>query len=443
MPRRINRSRRRPRVFIGLTEVAGYYSNLERGLRDLGADAHFFDTSGNPSRFGRKGLVGVLKRPATQVNALRNADPRSLRGAIFRLAALGHRLVKIASRLALFPFALVRYDVFILYGLDSFIGYLDLPILKKLGKRVIYVFNGSDHRPPYINGKWVRQLGRHNSSWLADASRQFADRVATIERYADHIVALSASAQYHRRPFVHFLAVGIPFEDPSRSGAPEQIGFQESPGPVRILHCPTDLASKGTDRVRVAVENLQIAGHDIEYVEIIGRPNSEVLDALRKCDFVVDEVWSDTPMAGFATEAAFFGKPAVVSGYFAAQLHDDVLAEFIPPTLFCLPDDLQDGIERLVKDVAFRRALGARACAYVRERWTPASVAARFVRLIDGDVPAEWMYDPSRLRYAHGWGLPEEMVGDGIRAVVRVAGPEGLHVGHNAELEARLLELGR
>ena len=39
---------RPPRVFLGLTEVAGYYRNLERGFRELGIDAHFFDLSGNP-----------------------------------------------------------------------------------------------------------------------------------------------------------------------------------------------------------------------------------------------------------------------------------------------------------------------------------------------------------------------------------------------------------
>ena len=42
-----------------------------------------------------------------------------------------------------------------------------------------------------------------------------------------------------------------------------------------------------------------------------------VLEKMAMSDIVVDQVYCDTPMAGFATEAAINGVPVVVGGYYA------------------------------------------------------------------------------------------------------------------------------
>src|SRR3990170_1211052 len=60
------------------------------------------------------------------------------------------------------------------------------------------------------------------------------------------------------------------------------------------------------------IKKMQLKGHSIELIEIIRKTNAEVLDELSRCDFIIDELYSDAAMAGFATEAAFFGKPAIV-----------------------------------------------------------------------------------------------------------------------------------
>ena len=41
----------------------------------------------------------------------------------------------------------------------------------------------------------------------------------------------------------------------------------------------------------------------------------EVIEALRNCDFVVDQVYYDVAISYVATEAAFLGKPSVIGSY--------------------------------------------------------------------------------------------------------------------------------
>ena len=53
-------------------------------------------------------------------------------------------------------------------------------------------------------------------------------------------------------------------------------------------------------------------GLPLEYVEIVGQPNDIVLAEIARSAFVIDQLYSDTPMAGFAAEAARLGKPAIV-----------------------------------------------------------------------------------------------------------------------------------
>ena len=64
--------------------------------------------------------------------------------------------------------------------------------------------------------------------------------------------------------------------------------------------------------------------------------------------FEIDQVYCDTPMAGFATEAAWFGKPAVVGGYGFDYLKTYVPEGMWPPSKTCHPDKIENAIESLI-----------------------------------------------------------------------------------------------
>jgi hypothetical protein len=204
---------------------------------------------------------------------------------------------------------------------------------------------------------------------------------------------------------------------------------------IQILHSPSDPIAKGSDRIRNSINVLKKKGYNIDFVEITGRPHQEVIEELQKCDFVVDQVYSDTPMAGFATEAAWFGKPAIVGGYYADYIHNDCAREHIPPSLFCHPDEITTAIERLIVDKEFRLALGQKAQEFVRTQRTPKQVARRYLQLIEGIIPDEFMFDPSTIRYVQGSGVPESKSREIIRGMIEQYGIESLCLANKPELE--------
>ncbi|HUU09799.1 MAG TPA: glycosyltransferase [Phycisphaerae bacterium] len=428
------------RIFIGLVEVAGYCTQLKRGFDELGVDATFVDLSGHPFRYGPAGRPGPAKRLLLGLRRWATARLGSKRF----LRSL-HRVFQTVVGIPLLVWGLFRYDVFIFGFGTSLCFYRELPILKRFGKTVIHVFLGSDVRPPYVNGAEAVEPDALSTKACIRAARRRKRMLRRIERYADALVDLPTQAQFHERPFVSWAFVGMPFAPPAppepAPAAPEaQPAEAAGPRPVRILHSPSNPLIKGTDRVRGIIADLRAKGHAIDYVEVSGKPQAVVLDELSRCDFIIDELYSDNLMAGLATEAAFFGKPSVVGGYAGEELERFFPPDRRPPVLNRHPDDVAQAVERLVTDEAFRLDLGRRASEFVRTRYAPAAVAAAYLRIIQGDVPPEWLCDPATIRHVRGMGLPEDRCRRLVREVIEAGGVGALQLADKPDLQRRFVE---
>jgi hypothetical protein len=139
------------RVFIGMMEIAGYYSNLKKGLRELGIDTVFVDLEAHPFQYMGHDVPNPLVRLTTYVSGKRAHTPRSPK--LNLLIKTFWKSLELPLRLLLMIWAVAKYDVFIFAGAGkSFFYFHDLILLRMLNKKIIFVFNGSDARPPYING---------------------------------------------------------------------------------------------------------------------------------------------------------------------------------------------------------------------------------------------------------------------------------------------------
>ncbi|MBV9411683.1 MAG: hypothetical protein JO148_08805 [Acidimicrobiia bacterium] len=422
-----NGERRPRRVFLGLVEVAGYYRNLRDGLEALGVECLFVDLSGNPFDYqsGRQ-PVGIRMLERLAVWKARTRGPVRLALALM-LSAL---------KVPLLLWAAARFDTFVFGYRSTFLGYRELPWLRRLGKKIVYCFQGSDARPAYLDGSVMApEHGRSIADCLHEV-RRTRRALAHIERHADAIISHSPYAQFQRRPFVAWLAIGIPTPPVGGATTPGPLG---KGGATRILHAPSHAAAKGTDEIRRLIARAEAAGHRLEYTEIMGQPNAVVKRELQRTDLVFDQLYSDTPMAGLASEAAGAGVPALVGGYESASIVAAAPEGRLPPTVYCDPDSTYEALVALVGDAGRRAEIGAAARTFVDEQWAVLAVAKRWLRIVEGDVPNSWLVDPQTIRHVHGVGMSEDRTRKLIRDVISEGGESALGLDDKPELRDALV----
>jgi hypothetical protein len=430
-------SARRPRVFLGLTELSGYYCGLQEGFAELGIRTTRIALEAHP--YGYRDTdwprhVGALRRVEAAL-----AAPRRYRGlwvpiGLARLAAL--RAARQGLRAALLLRALATHDVFVLGFARSFLGLGELAVMRRFGKRTVHVFHGSDARPAYMDS--ARSRGDVlDAAWAERVARTVAGQrraIEAIERNSNVVICHGPMSQFFLQPFVPGLKLGIPVTVERASAA---AGPWQGEG-VRLLHCPSDPEAKGTALIREAVATVARTGAALDYVEISGRPHEEVLAAIAGSDIVIDQLYSDTPLAGLSSEAAWHGKAVIVGGYAADVWPLGLEDAERPPSEYCRPEELASVLEALVRDVERRAAVGAALLRYVEERWRPATVAERLIALSRGD-DAGWTVDPRPILYCQGAGLSEAAARERIRRLVEWQGSSALQLDYKPQLRAAVL----
>ncbi|WP_440946617.1 glycosyltransferase [Methanosarcina sp. T3] len=411
------------RILLGLREIGEYNRNLKEGFQELGIRCTFIDLAYSPFQYtgsDTPNIIVSLKKWTNKKTLL--TEKTCVKNSCF---ILSHIL-----DFPLFIWALFRFDVFIFSFGESFLNYLDLPILKLFHKKIIFVFFGSDSRPPYIGLDLVKEkkdtIPKHIKRILNKKRR-----IQKIEKYADIIVNHPPTSHFHERKIIQWLIIGIPKKYTLHNNSITKNRNLE----IKILHAPSNPAAKGTEIIRKSIKSLREKGYSINYTEITGKPHSIVISELQKCDFIVDQIYSDTPMATLATEAAWHGKPSVVGGYYIDHIYNDTPQETIPPSLYCHPDEIENSIEKMIVDEPFRKDLGKKAMEFVQKNWSPEKVAARYLRLIEGDIPESWYYDPYSIRYLHGAGVSESLIKDNMKAIIEYGGIESLQLSDKPELE--------
>lgn len=423
-------TKQKPKVMIGLSEVAGYNNGLKRGFEELGIECAFIELYNHKFQYGANKSRNIYIRFVQFLGDKRISTPQDK-----FLKRVFWILCQQISISPLFLWALLKYDVFIFGFGESFFRSYDLPILKLLRKKLIFIFYGSDSRPPYLNKKFLNS----STQECIRASYLKKRQIQKINKYADILIDNPLSSHFHEREIIAGMRMGIPFAMQHRISEPK---LQKRDN-IRILHAPSDPAGKGTEIIRQSIKNLVRKGYQIEFIEIAGKPNREVLEALSTCDFVVDEIYSDALMAMFATEAAYFGKAAVVCGYATLQDFGDLPQECIPPVHHSHPDMIQEAIELLTVNKKYRIELGERAKKFVQEYWTARTVAERYLKLINGEHTREWFYNPQNVQYLYGWGFSEQKLKEHLKRFIDCGGKKALQLSDKPDLEQRFIDFAQ
>ena len=423
-----------PSVFLGLLDIVGFYGCLHRGLKEIGCRSYHLHLGGEKAGKWSYDEMPLMLRIFYD-SYKRFHESRSY--SKYNLARYWHSALFIFFRSLLVLWALIFVDIFFFKSGESlFVSKVDQRIFRLFGKKVIHMYHGSDERPPYLrpgNGEdAVRLLG------LAQQIKKSLEESAAV---SDVVISnpLSSHFQSGRCCIAQVLGNSV---DSVKLGSGKNLAADavRNEGFCRILHAPSTPHLKGSDRIRDAIATLKKRGHKIDYVEITGLPNEQVMKELALCDLVVDELYSDDYGALFSVEAMAFGRPAIVCGYGKDELDRFVPKDVAAPTLYTTPDLLIESLEKLVSDENFRNECGKSAYNFSREFSWANLQAKRFLQIAQGKAPEQWFFEPKDVRYAAGVAAPEDVIARQIKMVVEKFGPAGLLLDDKPELRDTLIE---
>lgn len=380
------------KVFLGLDDTCGYYSRLEHGFASIGVKTELVIAypSREYPRTRKCSPVGSI------VEFLGRKRYKSKQKPLFYFF---YTFLESLALLTLFIYEFVVCDVFMFSGGVSFLRGLDLPLYKLFKKKVIIVFHGSDSRPPYLNGAYTHGDSRLTPQKLKRLSSKIFKHVRYCEKNATYIIQLPYTGHFHSKQFINFLAIGIPTIITEKNRAMRERTV------LKVLHAPTRPLQKGTPIICKAIDRLKSEGYNIELNLITNKKPVEVFDAIENCDFVIDELYSDTPLAGFGSEAMAHGKTVVVGIHEPKALLETIPVDMIPPSILCCESSLYDCLKYILDDKDVLESYSEKGREFLKYQWSAMDVAKRYEALISGKFPESWIYKPNNLRYISGWGM--------------------------------------
>jgi glycosyltransferase involved in cell wall biosynthesis len=158
--------------------------------------------------------------------------------------------------------------------------------------------------------------------------------------------------------------------------------------PLKILHVPNHEWAKGTKYLRETLERLAANGFEFEYIQVLGKPNTEILRLMGEADIIADQFligW----LGYTAIEAMAMGK--IVLCYIRERKM--LLGEDECPIISTNPDNLESVLSDIMSwEISKFEEQGIRARSYVEKYYSLSAVALRMA-----DMYTQTAEFPSRI----------------------------------------------
>ncbi len=290
--------------------------------------------------------------------------------------------------------AVRNYDVFHFnWGMSMLdrrvwnLHYLDLPLLKRLGKRIVVTFQGCDARIKTLSRKQfgTSACAECDVAWCTPQMDEIRHkRIRKVFAYADKVFALNPDL-LHFLPGAEFLPYASVNPVEWTAGASYSRRSADV-GPIRIIHMPTNRSIKGTKYIEQACAQLRAEGMLVELVLVEHVPHDQVKNLIAQADVVVDQLLIGWYGAS-AVEAMALGKPVL------CYLRDDDLKRFVPfhdriPIVRTTKETLVDDLRGLLRNLAQRGEIGSAGRRFVEEWHDPLKIARQSIAAYRGSCAA-------------------------------------------------------
>ncbi|MAG93332.1 MAG: hypothetical protein CMJ48_06235 [Planctomycetaceae bacterium] len=324
------------------TNIANQATLLAKGQKTLGHDAEVHVSSDNYLAYEHDRVTDFHQGPRKE-----------------RLAAVFRYLAECIE---------ADYDVYHFYYYGSLVPksygipqFLDLRLLRGLGKRIFFHMVGCEFRVPALSA-----ARNPDSMCLTCRKCVGEDKSRPLELALQHASGIFVGGQHsnHFLPGLntHVLPLAIDVDELS-AGAPQR----EIP---HLLHMPTNRAIKGTDEILAAVEKLRADGEHFEFSLLEGIAHTEALERIRDADVLVDQIGNDF-YATSGLEAMAMGRVVVCNMLDEAR---EQLGE-TAPIFRAKRQSLGDDLRACIRDHEERSRLAKAGPGYVRRNHAHETVA--------------------------------------------------------------------
>ena len=424
------------KIFIGFSDIAGYYQLLAKGLDELGYSVTLFHDSENiytPNYHLKSNDIFWMKSSSF----FRKKYVKSS----FLISKFFYFALTQISNFFIFIWAINKFEIFIFGFSKSFIlGNFDLIILRKLKKVIISnIGHGSDARPGYIDGSYLDLKNKfYFNYYILFQSYVTKKQITIIEKYSNYIIGSAYTSQYLHKKFISTMNIGSPML--IKEQQENMLSNYSKSTLVNILHAPSKRASKGTTFVREAIMSLKNKGFKFNYVEISGVTHQKVLEEIQKSDFVIDQVFSDTLLAGFTSEAGLFGKPAIICGYGLGPEINKFYLNNPPPVFSCKPNELEKEIEKLINNKKLIRKKGKEINKWVFENFGYVKMAIKYDLILKNKVPESWYINPLEVQYYYGFGYEKEALKKQLKTYLKMFGKKAFMLKDRPQLQQEIID---
>lgn len=301
-----------------------------------------------------------------------------------------HSLTSILKRIRAFRKFRDEYDVFHFnFGTTlidfPYLGlhYLDLPDLKKRGKRIVVTYQGCDARIrswclKNLPDSVCHQEKHWHCSPAGDWTKQI--RIRRMARFADHIIALNPDLL----PVLPEKAeLGFYTITDMESLQPEP--FRKDKETFTILHAPSNPRIKGTDAILRAVRELEQEGEPVRMELLRNLDNQEVRKRYREASILIDQLHAGW-YGAFAVEGMALGKPVMCA------IHEPHL-DLIPglkndlPLIRTSTRTLKEDLRGLIHDQPRMQRASLEGRRFVEKYHDPVNVAKQLLPHYRGEGP--------------------------------------------------------
>jgi hypothetical protein len=346
------------KVFIGTNEHCGIIHSLSNGFKALNHNVISLIKNEHKFSYSDEYSIKEVLKPSTNKNKI-------IRKFLSEINKYEH-VARLKKRFE----DLKGNDLFIFIW-DSLLPELeDIKRLRKMNKKIIFLFIGSDVR--HVSA-FEQEYQYNKIVWTPYLLNEDLNKkigfIRNAELFADHIYSVPDQAGLQILPYDHFY---LPLDV---SNLP--FNYPDNDIPI-LVHVPSNRGLKGTALILDGLEKLKDEGLKFELKLLENVKNTEVKKALNNADIAIDQIHLNGP--------GMFGLEAMASGCALAtrylRQYNNI---FSPPVCYIDDTDLLiDNLRLLILDKEYRKKLANEGRQFVERNNNPNKIAQSLIDKFDG-----------------------------------------------------------